>query len=159
MRGPKYLLIGAGVAAVLVGGYVLRLRRLSNELQIVTRVAVYRVSISALDLRIEITLKNPSGGSVKVKHPFIMIVHGETTIAQSVLKDIDIEVKPFSEVKMEPVILSVGFLSLATSVPALFREYRETGQLILTVRTRTTINNSISFSKDDVINIAPAVPS
>lgn len=153
-------MLGAGAVAAFFGGrYLLRLNRLSNELELVTKVSVYKVSLSGIDLRIEVTLKNPSAGSVKVKHPFVKLLHGESTIASSTVKNTDMEIQKFSEVKLEPIILSIGFLSLATSMPGLLSEYRQTGKLSLTVKTITTINNSIPFTKSDAVTIGAGMPA
>jgi hypothetical protein len=160
MGTTSYLIVGAGAAALFFGArYMLRLNRLSNELEVATKVAIYKINLGGVDLRIEVVLKNPSGGSVKVKHPFVKIMHGTTTLASSVVKDVDIEIPQFSEVQLEPVILNVGFLSLATSVPSLLKEYRETGKLNLTVRITTTINNSIPYTKSDAITIGAGIPA
>jgi hypothetical protein len=154
MNATSYIMLGVGTAALFFGGrYLLRLNRLSNELEAVTKVSIYKVSLTGLDLRIEVTLKNPSAGSVKVKHPFVKVMHFDTTIASSTVKDRDIEIPKFSEVKLEPIILNLGFLSLASSVPNLLKEYREAGVLSLTVKTITTINNSIPFTKSDAVKI------
>ncbi|MBT1688891.1 hypothetical protein [Dawidia soli] len=156
----NYVMMGAGAVALVFGArYVMRLNRLSSELEVVTKVSIYRVTISGIDLRIEVTLKNPSGGSVSVKHPFVKIMHGESTLASSAMKDTDMQIPKFSEVTLDPVILNVGFLPLATSAPALLREYRKTGQLTITARTVTTINNSIPFTKNDSIKLGTGIPA
>jgi hypothetical protein len=150
----KYILLGAGAVAAWYGAsYLLRLNRLSNELEAVTKVAIHKIGLSGVDLRIDVVLKNPSGGTVKVKHPFVKLIYGTNTVASSQMKDVNIPIPKFSEVNLPPVILNVGFLNLASTVPALLREYRETGKLNLIVKTVTTINDSIPFSKTDTITL------
>jgi len=152
----KQIAIGAGAVAAIYGvTYLLKLNRLSNELETVTKVAIYNASLNGgIELRIEVTLKNPSGGTVKVKQPFVKLMSGDKVLASSQVQDKDITIPKFSEASTEPIMLTVGLLSLATSVPQLFKEYRDTGKLTLTAKTVTTINNSLPYSKTDNITLS-----
>lgn len=151
----SHLLIGVGTVAALAygGSYLLKLNRLSNELESETRVSIHEVSMSGITLTINVKLKNPSGGSLKVKHPFVKMIYGGKTITSSQIKDVNITVGKFSEVALQPIRLTLSFLSLATTVPALIRDYRNTGKLELTVNTITTINDKLPYSKTDNITL------
>jgi hypothetical protein len=154
MIRTKHILFGAGAVAALLGAsYVLKLNRLSNELESVTKASIFKVSLDGIELRIDVTLKNPSGGSVNVKHPFVKMIYGEVTVASSQIKDVNITIPKYSEVNLEPVMVSIGFMSLATTVPGLLKEYRNTGKLSMTVKTITTINNSLPYTKTDTIKL------
>lgn len=154
MVRTKHILLGVGAVAALYGAsYLLKLNRLSNELESVTKVSIHKVSLEGIDLRIDVILKNPSGGSVKVKHPFVKMIYGTTTVASSQIRDVNITIPKFSEVNLEPVMINIGFLSLATTVPGLLKEYRNTGKLSITVKTITTINDSLPYTKIDTITL------
>jgi hypothetical protein len=154
MVSTKHILFGAGAVAALFGAsYLLKLNRLSNELETVTKVSIYKISLDGIELRIDVTLKNPSGGSVKVKQPFVKMIYGTTTVASSQIKDVNITIPKFSEVNLEPVMINIGFLNLATTVPGLLKEYRSTGKLTITVKTITTINDSLPYTKTDTITL------
>ena len=154
MVSTKHILFGAGAVAALFGAsYLLKLNRLSNELETVTKVSIYKISLDGIELRIDVTLKNPSGGSVKVKQPFVKMIYGTTTVASSQIKDVNITIPKFSEVNLEPVMIHIGFLNLATTVPGLLKEYRSTGKLTITVKTITTINDSLPYTKTDTITL------
>ena len=154
MVSTKHILFGAGAVAALLGAsYLLKLNRLSNELETVTKVSIYKISLDGIELRIDVTLKNPSGGSVKVKQPFVKMIYGTTTVASSQIKDVNITIPKFSEVNLEPVMIHIGFLNLATTVPGLLKEYRSTGKLTITVKTITTINDSLPYTKTVTITL------
>lgn len=155
MIRTSHLLIGAGavVAAYFGGSYLLKLNRLSHELESETKVSIHNVGLAGIELSINVKLKNPSGGSIRVKHPFVKMVYGNKTVASSQVKDTNITVPKFSEVNLEPIRIQLGFLSLATTVPALMKEYRETGKLTLVVYTITTINDSLPYTKTDNITL------
>lgn len=154
MTSGKQLVIGAGAVAA-IGGviYLLRLNRLSKELETVTKASIHSVSLSGIELRIDVTLKNPSGGSVKVKQPFVRLRYGGTTLVSSQMKNVNITVPKFGEASTEPIILNIGLVQLATTAPALLKDYRETGKLTLMVETVTTINDSLPYSKTDNITL------
>jgi hypothetical protein len=148
----KYLLWGAIGAAGLAGGaYLLNLNRLSSELEIAVKALIHRVSLTGLKLRVDVILKNPTGGTVKVKYPFVKLMYGTGTLGSSEVKDQDFEIPKFGQVAIEPVFIDLGFLSLASSAPNVLKEYRETGGFTLTVKTVTTINNRIPHTKTDAI--------
>lgn len=152
MIKAKHIAIGVGAAAALYGAsYLIKLNRLSNELETVTKVKIHKVSLTGIDLRIDVTLKNPSGGSINVKHPFVKMIYGGSTIASSQIKDVNIKIEKFTEVGIDPVMISIGFLALATTAPALLKEYRDTGKLNLMVKTVTTINDRLPYTKTDNI--------
>jgi hypothetical protein len=161
MIRPSHILIGAGAVAALYygGSYFLKLNRLSSELETVTKVSIYKVSLTGIDLKIDVTLKNPSGGTVKVKQPFVKMVYGGNTIASSQVTDVNVTIPKFSQVNMEPIMINVGFLNLATTVPTLLKTYRETGKLTITVKTITTINDSLPYTKTDNIVLGSGNPA
>lgn len=154
MLKARHIVIGAGAALAVYGvSYVMKLNRLSNELETATKVTIHNVSLEGIELRIDVVLKNPSGGSIQVKHPFVKMLYGSSTVASSQLKDVNIKLPKFSEVNLEPIMITIGFLNLATTVPALLNEYRSTGKLTVVVKTITTINGGIPYSKTDTLTL------
>jgi hypothetical protein len=154
MVKTKHILILAGAAASVFGvGYLLKLNRLSNELETVTNASIHKVSLTGIELTIKVTLKNPSGGSVRVKYPFVKLLYKDAAVASSQVKDVNITIKKFSEVNLEPVKVNLEFLTLALKVPDLIREYRASGKLNLTIKTVTTINDKLPYSKEEKITL------
>ncbi len=160
MLSSKHALLGAGVLAAAYGAsYLFKLNRLSNELETETKVSIYRISLAGIELKIDVTLKNPSGGSVKVKYPYVKLLYGDTTIASSAVNDSDITIPKFNEVKLEPLMITIGFMKLATTVPGLLKEYRSTGKLTLIVKTVTTINGSVPYSNVQPVTLGNGKPA
>lgn len=154
MSKTKYIILGAGAIATFYGAsYLLKLNRLSNELETVTKATIYKVSLQGIDLRVNVTLKNPSGGTVRVKQPFVKMIHNKATVVSSQMENVNIEVPKFSEVAMKPIDINIGFMTLATKVPALLKEYRDTGQINMVVETITTINDKLPYKKVDNITL------
>ena len=155
MIRSSHLLMGAGAAVALYfgGSYLLKLKRLSNELETETKASIHKVSLSGIELAIHVKLKNPSGGSISVKQPFVKMIYADRTIASSQVKDVNIKIPKYSEVNLEPIRINLSFLSLATTVPALVKAYRQNGKLNILVQTITTINDQLAYSKTDNITL------
>jgi hypothetical protein len=154
MMNGKYLLLGAGVVGLALGGtYLYNLNRLSGELEVVTKAMIYKVTLTGIVLRVDVTLKNPTGGNIKVKYPFVKMQYNGSTFASSQVKDTDYEIPKFGEVAIDPIYISLSFISLATTVPGLLKEYRANGSAVIEVKTTTTINGQLAYSKTDKIPI------
>lgn len=154
MIKSKHFLWGAlGIVGLAGSAYFLKLGRLSKELEVVTKGLIHKVTLTGLTLRIDVTLKNPSSGSINVKYPFVKLLYGENTLGSSEVKNKDFSIPQFGEVTLEPIYLTLGFLSMATSAAGLLKNYRSSGKITLTVRTVTTLNGNVPFSKSEEITI------
>lgn len=150
----KHILWGAGVLSAFFGvRYLMSLGQLSRELETSVSASVHKVSLTGISLRINVQLKNPSRGAVVVKHPFIKLVYGDKTIATSEVQNTDVKLDKFSEKSLGPIVMNLGFLSLASTAPQLLKDYRINGKLTLLVRVVTTINGSIPYAKDEHITL------
>ena len=151
----------AKVAALAVGAvglaigvpYLLKLKRLSEELESVTTVKIHKIGISGLDLRLDITLKNPTGGSLKVKYPFVKMLYKGTVFATSEVRNQDFEVPRYGQMVLDPVFVNIPFMQLATNTPEMLKEYRKTGSFKVEIKTVTTINNKIPYIKSDSMQV------
>jgi hypothetical protein len=155
MLKTRHWLLGAGALAAFYfgGSYLLKLNRLSTELESEARAFIHKVSLTSIELSIHVKLKNPSGGSLKVKHPFVKLIYEDKTLASSQVKDSNITLSKFSEVNLDPIKISLSFLNLATTVPTLLKAYRESGKLNMVLHTVTTINDSLPYSKQEMISL------
>lgn len=154
METSNKVALGVGALALALGlPYLLKLKRLSEELETVTKVNIHQVNLTGMRLRVDVTLKNPTGGSLKVKHPFVRMIYKDTVFASSEAKNQDYEVTKFGEKQIDPIYLDISFITLGTQVPELLQAYRKSGKLELTVKTVTTINNKVPYIKTDNINI------
>ena len=54
---------------------------------------------------------------------------------------------------MEPIQINIGFLTLAAKFPALLKEYRDTGQINLVVKTITTINDKLPYTSTENVTL------
>src|SRR5688572_28732921 len=88
--GKKKGGLGVGAAVLALGvPFLLKLKRLADELETVTTVNIHHVSLTGMKLRVDVTLKNPTETVLKVKHPFVRMLYKETVFATSQIKDQD----------------------------------------------------------------------
>lgn len=147
-KNNDYLWGGVLLIAIAGGVYLFRTRRLSNELEAVTGLMVHKFSPPNLVLRIDVTLKNPTAGSVKVKHPFLRLINGASVIGTSTVIDKDYIIPKYGEVKLDPVMVTTNLLT-----SGLLQDYLKQGKLNLAVKTTTTINNALPFEKIDKMTV------
>ncbi|HSZ71416.1 MAG TPA: hypothetical protein VK750_01990 [Cytophagaceae bacterium] len=148
--------IGLFVGAVVLGigtTYLLKLKRLSEQLEIVTKVNIHKVGLAGLQLRVDVMMKNPTGGSMKVKFPFVKMLYKDTVFATSEVKDQDYVIPKFGEQQLDPIYVSLPFMQMATTTPDMLKEYQKSGKFPIVVKTITTINNNLPYTKMDTISV------
>lgn len=150
----KHVIFGMlGTAGIAGAAYLFNLSRLSAELEVENKAAIHKVTLSGLTIRIDVTLKNPTGGSINVKYPFVKLLYSDTTLGSSEVKDQNFDLAKFAEQILDPIYINLSFMSLASSVPALLKEYRSTGKFDLVIKIISTLNDTIPFSKTQNISI------
>lgn len=148
--------IGLAIGAVVLGmgvPYLLKLKRMSEELETVTTANIHKVNLLGIELRVNVTLKNPTGGSLRVKYPFVRMLYKGVVFATSEVKNLNFEVPKFGQLAMEPIYIHIPFTQLATKASEMLKEYRKNGKFEMEVRTVTTIDDKIPYSKTDMITL------
>ncbi len=154
MKTEAKIALGIGVVALGFGtAYILKMKRLSEELETTTSVMIHKVNLSGLELKVDVTLKNPTQGTLRIKHPFVKFLYKDKVFATSEIKNSDINIPKFGQIDIEPIFIQLGFISMATIVPDLLKEYRSSGKLDLVVKTITTINDKVPYTKTDTIQV------
>lgn len=154
MINSKWIWLGAGGLALAVGvPYVINLNRLSNELETVTKVSIYKLKLDGLELKIEVLLKNPTKGSINLKYPFVKMISEGKVFATSEVKDQDIALKQFAQTMLPPLFVNISWLNLATTLPSLLKKIRNNEPVTILAKTITTINGEIPYSKEETITV------
>lgn len=154
MVSGKWIWLGAGGLALAVGvPYVLNLNRLSAELETATRISIYKLKLDGIVLAIEVILKNPTKGSISIKHPFVKMIYEEKVFATSEVQNEDITLKEFSQSTLPLIFVNLSWVNLATTLPSLLRKLRNNEPVSIQAKTITTINENIPYSKEENIVI------
>lgn len=118
---PFILLSAVGVGAI----GLTRLGRASGK--IVTQVAarIFKIDIASLTIAIDATIKNPTNTEIKIRYPFIKIMHGDRVLASSTLKDELIAIKPYSETKITNIKIPLSYLYMAGLAPEVLKKLKD----------------------------------
>lgn len=133
-----------GLCLLLGGAY--KLKKISDALEVVINPAV-SLDTKGLKLTIAVTLKNPTGGSMLVKSPFIVFQNGGKTFASSEVANENYKIPKYGQQQLDPITIEVPYLTIATEFPELLKEYRQTGKMTATIITKTTIDDTLPYSK------------
>ena len=148
----------AGAAALYAGSTLLNLSALQRELQIDQNVTLDPSSTPlAAKLRIAITLKNPTNGTITVKRPVTTIFFNSSEIATSdTISDKDYVLPKFGQVTLEPYLVSISLLSAGTAAVEFLKNLGSSREITLRARSLTMINGSVPFSKETLVPILKA---
>lgn len=154
MKTEAKIALGIGVVALGFGtAYILKMKRLSEELETTTTAMIHKVNLTGIELKVDVTIKNPTQGTMRIKLPFVKLLYKDKVFATSEVKNSDIEIPKFGQINIEPIFIRLGFISLASIAPDLLKEYRSSGKLDLVVKTITTINDKVPYTKTDTIQV------
>lgn len=114
------------LSVVGIGAFGLtRLGRASGK--IVTQVAarIFKIDIANLTIAIDAIIKNPTDTEIKIRYPFIKLMHRDRVLASSELKDEIIAIKPYSETKITNIKIPVSYLYMAGLAPEVLKKLRD----------------------------------
>ena len=105
------LLVGGGILAG-ASYYLLRLQRTSKHLESVTTARIHKISFTDIIIRVDVILKNPTGGTLSLKYPFVKLLYKGSTIGSSQASDEVISIPPHGEANIPGITIRVPLLSL-----------------------------------------------
>jgi hypothetical protein len=147
-------LAGGAIAA---GGYFgiryLALKRLNDEIQVVISANINKVSLTSMELKIDILIKNPTSGTIDVKYPFVKVYYSGTLLGSSEVKDKDFPIPKYSQMQVDPIYLTINLMGFLSIVPKLLNDLQKNAPVAIQVVTVTTLNNSIPYTRTNNITI------
>jgi hypothetical protein len=150
------LLIGAaGLTGAYFGVRALVLKRLNDEIQVISSVNINKLTFSSLELRIDLLLKNPTSGTVDVKYPFVKIYYDGSMLGSSEVKDKDFPLPKYSQMTVDPIYLPIPLPSLISLAPKMLNDLQAGNSIALQVTAVTTLNNTVPYTRTDTITIKP----
>ncbi len=158
METWKKIAVGTVVGGALIGGtvYVVRLNKMSAELETISMVKVHKLDLSGLTLRVDVQLKNPTRTPLKLKFPFIKLVYKDTTIGSSQVLDKDITIPAFGEAVIEKMMIRVPLMNIFSLSGSLIRAMQNKEAVKLDVKTLTMIDlgwKKVAYNKSDTITL------
>jgi len=161
----KYV-AGAAVAGLLYLGVrkVTLLDKVGDELEAIPSVKVHQVTLLGAVLRVDVKLKNPTNGTMRLVKPFlkVSILQGgvPTQIGTSDATSEVIDVPKNGEVDSPPMWVSISFLNLAgplfSIVKDLFLNWNTGNRkpVALRVYLKTRVNGIVDKAIEKDVNLA-----
>ncbi|MES2398311.1 MAG: hypothetical protein V4549_20020 [Bacteroidota bacterium] len=159
METWKKIAVGTVIGGALIGGtvYVIRLNKMSAELETVPMVKIHKLDLTGLTLRVDVQLKNPTRTAFKIKFPFIKLIYKGTTVGSSQVVDKDISIPAFGEVVVNQIMIRVPLLSIFSLSGGLITAIQNKEAVKLDVKTSTTIDigwKKVPYDKSDTITLS-----
>lgn len=142
MANWKKIAIGTGIGVSILGfiNYVRNLQRTSKELESVTTVNIHSLKLDGLTLRIDVVLKNPTNGSIKIRYPFVKILLKQNVIGTSTVSKQEIKIPAHGEAKIKGLLINIPVTGLASLGNGVLKLLTQNKSLLLTVKTISTID-------------------
>jgi hypothetical protein len=142
MASIKKILLGLGIGGGLFAGgaYLWRLNKTSVSLEIVPTVKLHNLDLQGMVIRVDVTLKNPTRTSLKIKFPFIKLMLKGSSIGSSQAVNQDVALPAFGEAKFEAIMIRIPMLSLLSSAKSLLQAVQQGSAFKIGVTTMTTID-------------------
>lgn len=143
-----------GGAGLFFGGrYLMRLNRLNTELETVMTAKIHKVSLAGITIRVDVQLKNPTKGKIKLKYPFVKIQHEGKTIGSSQAVNQDIEVPSFGEARIEAIMIDITFSQLLINAWSMYKLVKEGKPVVVQVKVLSSIkmlwgDNPYEYTQD-----------
>lgn len=161
METWKKIAVGTVVTGALIGGtiYVVRLNKMSTDLETVPMVKIHKLDLTGLTFRVDVQLKNPSRTAFKIMFPFIKLLYKGTTVGSSQVVDKEISIPAFGEAVINEILIRIPLLSMFSSSGGLITAIQNKEGVKLDVNTITTIDlgwKKAPYSKSDTLTLSQA---
>ena len=147
--------IAGGAAAFFAGRYLLRLNNASKTIVTRTSLQVKKVSLSGIEIKAKVRLQNPNPIDLSLQFPFINLIHKESSIGSSQVKDEIIQLPANGEQSFDITIQSAGWLSLIQSLGVeIVQKIRSGQKAVLELLTTTSTKvNGIPYQQAESIKL------
>lgn len=148
------IVIGAG--AITGIGYLIKMKRTSSEMETVARAKIHKLDLTALTIRVDVKIKNPTKGNLKIKYPFVKILYKDSTIGTSQSINKDIEIPSFGEANIQAIMIQVPLLELIRFGASMLKAFKEGTGVNVQIKTISTIDlgfKSIPYEKTEELKL------
>lgn len=150
------LILGTAAGAGLlywISKEILPKKKVGDKLDTVAKVNVHSIKMNGVTLRIDVTLKNPTEGSLTIKQPYIKLKHGTKDLGSSKIENKLIVIEPYKEKDIDPIYFTFPLMSLLSLGGALAKALKDPKGATITAIIMSSIKLSekkyLSYSKTE----------
>lgn len=159
----KKILITTGIVTGIGGlvwgaNYLLGKKKVGDKLDTVTTVNVHSLNFKGLTLRIDVILKNPTEGTLKIKQPYVKILFENKVIGTSQVSDKVIEIVKYGAKAIEPIYLTIpatGLLTLGDGLLKILTKKQEAKITTVTMTSIYILGKYREYSKQETTSLKP----
>lgn len=141
------LVLGTAAGAGLIYWFATELlpkKKVGDKLDTVTKVNIHSIKLNGVTLRIDVTLKNPTEGSLTIKQPYIKLLYGAKELGTSKIENKLVEIEPYKEKDMDPIYFTIPLMGLLSFGSALAKALKDPKGATITA----IIMSSIKLTKE-----------
>jgi 7-cyano-7-deazaguanine synthase in queuosine biosynthesis len=140
MQKPE-IITTALVVTGMVGVYALIVKygRMQKELEVIPTANVHKFDLKGLTLRLDLLMKNPTAGSLKIKFPFVKVHYKDVLVGSSQVVNKDITIPAYGQAVIEKIMLDLPLTNLLSTAAALIKALQKKEPIILAVKAVTGI--------------------
>ena len=130
------------VVTGMVGVYALiaKYGRMQKELEVIPTANVHKFDLKkGLTLRLDLLMKNPTSGSLKIKFPFVKIYYKDGLVGSSQVVNKDITIPAYGQAVIEKIMLDLPLTTLLSTAATLVKALQKKEPVTIVVKAITGI--------------------
>ena len=156
----KTIVIGTAVGAGLIWvvSSLMSKKKVGDKLDTKVKVMVHSINFNGLTLRIDVTLINPTEGTLTIKQPYIKVLFRNKDIGTTQLENKQVEIPAYSPKQLDPIFLTIPATGLFSLGDGLLKLLLKKVPVQITTKIFTSIyiaGGFKSYEKNDVMNLNP----
>jgi hypothetical protein len=130
-----WILLGAGLVGT--GIYLSRLNKVATELQTVVFGRIHKIGVAGVTIAVDTVLKNPTKGSLKIKFPFVKLVHNGKTIGSSQSVNTNVDIPAFGESHVDGIMIDLTWTSLLLNAMDMYKAFKDSKPIVVQAKIMT----------------------
>ncbi len=156
----KTIVIGTALGAGLVWviSSLMSKKKVGDKLDTKVKVMVHSINFNGLTLRIDVTLINPTEGTLTIKQPYIKVLFRNKDIGTTQLENKQVEIPAYSPKQLDSIFLTIPATGLFSLGDGLLKLLLKKIPVQITTKIFTSIyiaGGFKSYEKNDVMNLNP----
>lgn len=145
MSRLKSTILGSSIIAGLIAGgtYFFRLFKAPNDIELFSNVILEKMDIQFAYFKVITEIKNPTKASFSIQVPFVKVGYNGKIIGSSVPKEKFVEIRAFSQTKLEPIEIKFPLADSITIASDLVAARQNGKKVLLDVETSTYVKAAL----------------
>jgi hypothetical protein len=147
-----HIIIGSVVGAGLIwaGSRLWNKKKVGDTLDTKINVKVHSIDLKGLTLRLDVTLINPTEGTLTIKQPYIKVLFNKKEVGTTQLEATKIVIEAYQPKLLQPIYLTIPATGLFTLGDGLVKVLLKGQTAQITTKIRTSIYLGVGFKNVEI---------